>query len=146
MNPLLKGAIAGLLVTIACYLVPGVNVFAPFAGGLAGGWIAKQGLQGGLTVGLLMTVAIVLPGLVLAVVVGAFLDSIASSSTFEWIGAIAGSLVIGLWILLITHTAALGILGAMIGGGADGRKSKRSNSVEPPFAQLRPDLQEKGSP
>ena len=120
MGPLLKGALAGLLVTIVCYLFPVLNLLAPLLGGLAGGWIAKRGFEGGLLVGALMAVGMLLPGLIIAVVLGALLDSIVSGA-FEWVGEIAGSLVLGLWVVLVSHTAALGIAGAANGGLAAGR-------------------------
>lgn len=114
---MLKGSLVGSLVTIVCYLVPVLNLFAPFVGGLAGGYVAKRGLEGGLLVGVLMAVGMLLPGLILAVVLGTLLESLAVG-----IGEIAGGAVIVLWIILVAHTAALGIVGAAVGGLAAGRE------------------------
>ena len=117
MFSLMTGTVVGLVLTVALYLVPGINIFSPLLGGLAGGAIARRGVEGGLAVGALMTIAMLLPGVLLAYfVVGPLLSSIALIGTF------ATEATIAIWITLITHTAALGFAGAAIGGAIAGRK------------------------
>ena len=54
MVSLLKGTIVGLVLTVALYLVPGVNILSPFIGRIAyltfGGATARKGIKGGLEV------------------------------------------------------------------------------------------------
>ena len=50
MVSLLKGTIVGLVLTVALYLVPGVNILSLFIGRIAGGATARKGIEGGLEV------------------------------------------------------------------------------------------------
>ena len=123
MLGLIKGTFLGLLVTVLLYLIPGINLIAPLLGGLAGGMTARQGLAGGVAVGFLMTAVMLLPGLALAYAVNNFLGSIDLFSAFQWIGEVAAGHVLLIWAVLISHTAILGFIGAVIGGAAAGRET-----------------------
>lgn len=105
-----KGSIIGLVCTIILYLLPFIDVLAPLIGGFIGGYAGAKGAWDGLKVGIMMTVLMVIPGVILAVFLGSIFSFVPLLGAF-----FAGSTVI-LTILLVAHTAVLGILGAIAGG------------------------------
>ncbi|AKB26100.1 hypothetical protein MSMTP_2631 [Methanosarcina sp. MTP4] len=109
MGESIKGALVGLVCTTIFYFIPGVNVIAPFLGGLLGGYVADGGFGGGLKSGVLMTVFMVIPGFLLAGFLGAVLSDIPVLGGFV---AVSGVIIT---LILVAHTAIIGIIGSAIG-------------------------------
>lgn len=109
MGEILKGALIGLVCTFVFYFVPAVNAIAPFLGGLLGGYAADGGFGGGLKSGVLMTVLMVIPGFFLAGFLGAVLSEI------PVLGGIAAVSAVLITLIVVAHTALMGIIGSVIG-------------------------------
>lgn len=110
MSEEFKGAVIGLVCTIILYLLPFIDILAPLIGGFIGGYVGAKGAWDGLKVGILMTILMIIPGVILAVFLGSIFSFIPLLGAF-----FAGSTII-LTIILVAHTAILGILGAIAGG------------------------------
>jgi hypothetical protein len=113
----IKGAIVGLISTIILYFIPVVNAFAPLLGGAIGGYTTAEGVGGGFKVGVLMAIFIVIPGFVLAGIIGSLLSGV------PYLGEIAFCSGLVITVILVAHTAIFGIIGAMIGGFIAGKKA-----------------------
>ncbi|MCQ1536574.1 hypothetical protein FTO70_13015 [Methanosarcina sp. KYL-1] len=109
MGQTLKGAVVGLVCTLIFYFVPAVNAIAPLLGGLLGGYVADGGFGGGLKSGLLMTVLMVFPGFILAGALGAVLYEV------PVLGGFVAASTIVITLLIVAHTAVVGIIGSIIG-------------------------------
>ncbi|ADI75060.1 conserved hypothetical protein [Methanohalobium evestigatum Z-7303] len=110
MGDELKGAVIGLVSTIILYLLPFIDILAPLIGGIIGGYAGAKDAWGGFKVGILMTVLMIIPGVILATLLGSILSFVPLLGAF-----FAGSTIL-LTILLVAHTAILGIFGAIVGG------------------------------
>lgn len=105
-NATIKNALLGTIITILLYIVPGINIAAPLIGGLAAGYSQRQGLRGGLKVGVLIAFFMFLPGLVISTLLMQIPD----------IGLFLGLGWTTLSVLIIGHSALTAVIGGMIGG------------------------------
>jgi hypothetical protein len=110
--PLLKGTLVGLAATILLYLIPGVNLVSPLIGGAIGGYLVNLGLWGGVRSGALLALFILIPGMALEILAGLIRGQI-EVPFFRWDG---GSASLILHLVLIAHTAVLGVFGGVMGG------------------------------
>jgi len=65
MARVLAGALIGVICTVIFYFIPVVNAIAPLLGGLLAGYYADGGFGVGLKTGVLMTIFMVIPGILL---------------------------------------------------------------------------------
>jgi hypothetical protein len=105
----LGGALIGMACTFVFYFIPLVNSIAPLLGGILGGYYADGGSGGGLKTGVLMTVFMIIPGFLL----GGFLGSILRDAPVLG-GFVAASTFI-ITMVIVAHTAVIGIIGSIIG-------------------------------
>ncbi|AKB82296.1 MULTISPECIES: DUF5518 domain-containing protein [Methanosarcina] len=105
----LSGALIGMVCTFVFYFIPLVNSIAPFLGGLLGGYYADGGSGEGLKTGVLMTVFMIIPGFLLGGILGSILRDAPVLG-----GLIAASAFI-VTIVIVAHTAVIGIIGSVIG-------------------------------
>jgi len=91
------------------YFIPFINAVAPLVGGLLGGYYAGGGIGEGLKTGVLMTVFMIIPGFLLGGVLGALLRNTPVIGGF----VIASTFIITL--VVVAHTAIMGIIGSVIG-------------------------------
>ena len=109
---MLKGTLVGLAATIILYFIPGVNLVSPLIGGAIGGYLVNLGLWGGVRSGALLALFMLVPGMALE-----FLgDLIRGSDGVPLLGGIDGSATVILHLVLIAHTAVLGVFGGAMGG------------------------------
>lgn len=106
---ILGGALIGMVCTFVFYFIPLVNSIAPFLGGLLGGYYADGGSGEGLKTGVLMTVFMIIPGFLLGGILGSILRDAPVLG-----GLIAASAFI-VTIVIVAHTAVIGIIGSVIG-------------------------------
>ncbi|MGB9929581.1 MAG: DUF5518 domain-containing protein [Methanosarcina sp.] len=109
MGRVLSGALIGTVCTLIFYFIPFINSIAPLAGGLLGGYYADGGSGGGLKTGVLMTVFMIIPGFLLGGVLGSILRDAPVIGGF----VVASAFVITL--IIVAHTAIIGIIGSIIG-------------------------------
>lgn len=116
MGRTITGALIGVVFTFIFYLIPAVNAAAPLLGGLLAGYYTDGGFEGGLKSGVLMTVFMIIPGFLLAGILGAVLRD-----TPVLGGFVAASAFI-ITIIVVVHTAIIGIIGSVAGALLAGRK------------------------
>jgi ABC-type dipeptide/oligopeptide/nickel transport system permease subunit len=109
MVKVLTGALIGTICTFVFYFIPFVNSIAPLLGGLLGGYYADGGFGGGLKSGVLMTVFMIIPGFLLAGILGAILRDAPVLGSF----IVASTFIITM--VIVAHTAVIGIIGSIIG-------------------------------
>jgi hypothetical protein len=109
---LLKGTLVGLAATIILYLIPGVNLVSPLIGGAIGGYLVHQGTWGGVRCGALLALFMLIPGMALETLGGL----IKGSFGIPFLSGIGGSATVILHLVLIAHTAVLGVFGGVVGG------------------------------
>lgn len=109
MSETLKGAGVGLVCTVLFYFIPAVNSVAPFLGGMLGGYVADGGFEGGLKSGVLMALMMVVPGFLLAGILGALLGEI------PVLGGLVTASAVLITLIIVAHTAVLGTIGTIIG-------------------------------
>ncbi|WP_440945717.1 DUF5518 domain-containing protein [Methanosarcina sp. T3] len=109
MGRTISGALIGLVCTLIFYFIPLVNSVAPFLGGLLGGYYADGGPGGGFKAGILMTIFMIIPGFLLGGILGVVLRSAPVLGGF-----IAASAFI-VTVVIVAHTAIIGIIGSVIG-------------------------------
>jgi hypothetical protein len=109
---LLKGTLVGLATTIILYLIPGVNLVGPLIGGAIGGYLVNQGSWGGVRSGVLLVLFILIPWMAVDILGGWITGSIGE----PFLGEDAGAATIILHLVLIAHTAVLGVFGGVMGG------------------------------
>jgi hypothetical protein len=105
----LGGALIGMVCTFIFYFIPLINSIAPLLGGLLGGYYADGGSGGGLKTGVLMTVFMIIPGFIL----GRFLGSILRDAPV--LGGLVTASAFIITIVIVAHTAVVGIIGSVIG-------------------------------
>ncbi len=105
----LGGALIGMVCTFIFYFIPLINSIAPLLGGLLGGYYADGGSGGGLKTGVLMTVFMIIPGFIL----GEFLGSILRDAPV--LGGLVTASAFIITIVIVAHTAVVGIIGSVIG-------------------------------
>jgi hypothetical protein len=105
----LGGALIGMVCTFIFYFIPLINSIAPLLGGLLGGYYADGGSGGGLKTGVLMTVFMIIPGFIL----GGFLGSILRDAPV--LGGLVTASAFIITIVIVAHTAVVGIIGSVIG-------------------------------
>ena len=109
---MLKGTLVGLAATLILYLIPGVNLVSPLIGGAIGGYLVHQGILGGVRSGALLALFMIIPGMALEIVGGL----IRGSDGVPFLGGIGGPTSVILHLVLIAHTAVLGVFGGVMGG------------------------------
>ena len=109
MARVLVGALIGMVCTLIFYFIPGVNVIAPLLGGLLGGYYADGGFGGGLESGVLMTVFMIIPGFLLGGILGSILREV------PVLGAFVAASAFVITMVIVAHTAVIGIIGSVIG-------------------------------
>lgn len=109
MARVLTGALIGTVCTLIFYFIPLINSVAPLVGGLLGGYYADGGSGGGLKTGVLMTVFMIIPGFLLGGILGSILRNTPVIGGF----VVASAFVITL--IIVAHTAIMGIIGSVIG-------------------------------
>jgi hypothetical protein len=109
---LLKGTLVGLATTIILYLIPGVNLVGPLIGGAIGGYLVNQGSWGGVRSGVLLVLFMLIPWMAVDILGGWITGSIG----VPFLGGDAGAATVILHLVLIAHTAVLGVFGGVIGG------------------------------
>ena len=109
MARVLSGALIGVACTVIFYFIPAINTIAPLLGGLLAGYYAEGDFEGGLKTGVLMTIFMVIPGILLGGMLGSMFIYAPFIGTF-----IAASTFI-LTLIIITHTAIIGIIGSVFG-------------------------------
>ena len=109
---MLKGTLVGLATTIILYLIPGVNLVSPLIGGAIGGYLVHQGIWGGVRSGALLALLMLIPGMALEIL-GSLIQG---SISVPFLGGIAGTAEVILYVVLIAHTAVLGVFGGVVGG------------------------------
>jgi len=111
---LIKGALIGFAVTLACSLIPIVHFVTiwpgPFIGGFIGGSYAKADQAKALWIGLVMGIFMLLPAVLTFWVLSSFL--------FPW----DKNLIMVVGGIIFIDVAVLGSFGAVIGG----RMARRS--------------------
>jgi len=113
----ISGALIGLVCTLIFYFIPLVSSVAPFLGGLLGGYYADGGAGGGLKSGILMTVFMIIPGFLLGGILGIVLRDAPVLGGF-----VAASTFI-VTVVIVAHTAIIGIIGSVIGALLAERKT-----------------------
>jgi len=109
MARVLAGALIGMVCTFIFYFIPGINVIAPLLGGFLAGYYADGEFRGGLETGVLMTIFMILPGIVL----GGFLGSILRDAPV--LGGFVAASTFVITLVIVAHTAIIGIIGSIIG-------------------------------
>lgn len=109
MTRAIAGALIGMVCTFILYFIPGVNVIAPLLGGLLAGYYADGGFRGGLLTGVLMTIFMMIPGILL----GGVLVSILRNAPVLG-GFIAASTFL-ITLVIVAHSAVIGIIGSVLG-------------------------------
>jgi Family of unknown function (DUF5518) len=109
MARVLAGALIGVTCTVIFYFIPAVNAIAPLLGGFLAGYYAEGDFEGGLKTGVLMTIFMVIPGIFLGGVLGSMLVGAPVIGTF-----VAASTFI-LTLIIVAHTAVIGIIGSVLG-------------------------------
>ncbi|AEH61225.1 conserved hypothetical protein [Methanosalsum zhilinae DSM 4017] len=99
------------------YAVPGIDFIAPLAGGFIGSYFTASNTSEGLSVGLWMTVIMIIPSIVLAFLIGTLFSGMA------FIGFLGAFSVIFITLILISHIAILGTIGTVLGGWFNSRQS-----------------------
>lgn len=120
---LIKGVLAGVVVTKILYLIPGVNLFGPILGGATTAFIINRGPWGGLKSGFIKGIAMTLPAIILAVFFAPMLAEIPLIG-----GLLAGSVVIVVAIVVL-HSVTLGMAGGFVSGFI-AQKVRSSSPVE----------------
>ena len=99
-------AVVGTLLAILLYTVPGLNIAAPLLAGAVAAYSQREGLRGGIKVGILMAVLLIVPGVFASIVL-------------SMIPEVGGALGLG-WLLisflLLGHSIVLTIAGGVMGG------------------------------
>lgn len=108
----LKNAFLGTVVAVILYTFPGINLAAPFIGGLAAGYSQRQGLRGGMKVGVVMAVLMLIPGFLISTLL----------MQIPEIGVFLGLSWIVVSFLLISHSVFMSVLGGIIGGAISERR------------------------
>jgi hypothetical protein len=116
MGRTINGALVGMVCTFIFYFIPVVNAVAPFLGGLLAGYYADGELMGGLKTGVLMTVFMIIPGFLLGGILGAALREA------PVIGGFVAASAFIITIIIVIHTAVIGITGSIIGALLAGKK------------------------
>lgn len=116
MESIIKGALLGVISTVILYLFPLIGFAAPLIGGGIGGYITGKGIDGGLKVGIWMTILMIIPGILFSTI----LASALTNSPLAGILVASGGIL--LTLIIIAHTAILGIIGAVIGGMYEANK------------------------
>src|SRR5665647_1385231 len=95
MARFLAGALIGVICTVIFYFIPVVNAIAP--------------LLGGLKTGVLMTIFMVIPGILLGGILGSMLISV------PVIGGFVAASTFVITLVIVAHTAVIGIIGSVPG-------------------------------
>ena len=109
MARVLAGALIGVICTVIFYFIPVVNAIAPLLGGLLAGYYADGGFGGGLKTGVLMTIFMVIPGILLRGILGSMLISV------PVIGGFVAASTFVITLVIVAHTAVIGIIGSVLG-------------------------------
>ena len=117
MGKTVNGAFLGMVCTFVFYFIPLVNAIAPFLGGFLAGYYADEGSKGGLETGVLMTVFMIIPGFLLGGILGAVLRET------PVIGGFVAASAFIITIIIVVHTAIIGIIGSVIGAFLAERKA-----------------------
>ena len=109
MARVLTGALIGVACTVIFYFIPAVNAIAPLLGGLLAGYYSEGDFEGGLKTGVLMTLFMIIPGLLFGGMLGSMFIGAPVIGTF-----VAASTFI-LTLIIVAHTAVIGIIGSVLG-------------------------------
>lgn len=107
----MKNALIGVLTSSMLYFIPGINAGAPFIGGFVAGTLQREGMIGGIKVGLVQTIFMVLPAFLLSILAASLLAQIPIIGPF-----LAGAGPVVITIIVISHTLFIGVLGGFFGG------------------------------
>ncbi len=116
MGRIVTGALIGMVCTFIFYFIPAINAAAPLLGGLLAGYYTDGGFEGGLKSGVLMTVFMIIPGFLLGGILGTVLRETPILGGF-----VAASAFI-ITIIIVVHTAIIGIIGSVAGALLAGKK------------------------
>jgi hypothetical protein len=109
MARVLAGALIGVVCTVIFYFIPAVNAIAPLLSGFLAGYYADGGFEGGLKTGVLMTIFMVIPGILLGGILGSMLIGT------PVIGGFIAASTFVITLIIVSHTALVGILGSVLG-------------------------------
>jgi len=110
VSDVLIGALAGVAICIVVLFVPFVEELAPLVGGFAAGYLAAQGVWGGIVTALIMTAIMVVPAYLLSEMIVGVLSGI------PVIGDLLRSAGFIILALIVTYMGVLGVLGGILGG------------------------------